>query len=166
MKAYFDKIKEAEDPATRQSTARAWFECVFLIIWRSVTGGLVVDRAAANRFIRAAISEAKASTAEAQASAAQIGTHTRFSHVAPSVPSENTTRFPAVEDIEDESSSSSEDKLQVVDAAPASHKGKGKATDTTPLEPSSSAGKRRRTMDPFAGICRTGQSVGLDYADS
>jgi hypothetical protein len=117
----------------------------------------VVDRAAANRFIRAAISDAHASGSSIATPSAPVGTHTRFSGIVSSVEAprlksqseDNTKRD------NDNDSSSSDGDLQVIDdASMSSHKREGtppRGVVDTQTHPTTSA-KRRRMTDPFAGM--------------
>ncbi|KAF8323245.1 hypothetical protein DL93DRAFT_2070848 [Clavulina sp. PMI_390] len=133
VKSYFDKIKEAENPATRS---------------------LVVDRAAANRFIRAAISDAQASTAETErlgtssAAAPAAGTHIRWDNSKPG-PSSGDANAPPNRN--DDDSSSEEEDLKVFDAAAADSKA-GQGSALPPTNP------KRRRMDPFQGYSETASS--------
>ena len=123
----------------------------------SLTGGLALDKAAANRFIKAAISEAKAASADALSKIAgsssqsagnvdvvvPFGKHTRFTHVKP----------PRNERPESSGENSDDDEVDVIDDVNSMQTGKeaeDKARQTSNV--ASSSTKRRRTMDPFAGV--------------
>lgn len=113
----------------------------------------MVDRAAASRFIRAAITDAQASGSSV-ATPAPVGTHTRFSGVVRSIdPLISESRSEPRRDNENDSSSSDGD-LQVIDGASiSSHKSEStppRNVAGTPIHPTTSA-KRRRMTDPFAG---------------
>lgn len=148
VKSYFDKIKDAENPATRRYSLQ--FICSLYLM--KCIGGLVVDRAAANRFIRAAISEAQASS-----SLAPVGVHTRFSSINNSAePSGSGSQNANIRrDDDDNGTSSSDSDLEVIDdvSTPA-HKSGGtppQGAVTASTNPTTSA-KRRRMADPFAGM--------------
>ncbi|KAF9504962.1 hypothetical protein BS47DRAFT_597816 [Hydnum rufescens UP504] len=147
VKSYFEKISSAENPQTR---------------------GLALDKAAANRFIKAAINEAKAASEEASSHAAAgpssqrtgnnvdvvipFGKHTRFTHVKPprNERPENS----------DESSDDDDDEVKIVDDVKSLQIGK-EPEDIVPPPPKnlpSGSTKRRRAMDPFAGTPPTSLS--------
>ncbi|KAF9512777.1 hypothetical protein BS47DRAFT_1297226 [Hydnum rufescens UP504] len=141
VKSYFEKISSAENPQTR---------------------GWALDKAAANRFIKAAINEAKAASEEASSHAGAgpssqrtgnnvdvvipFGKHTRFTHIKPprNERPENS----------DESSGDDDDEVKIVDDVKSLRIGK-EPEDTVPPPPPknlpSGSTKRRRAMDPFAG---------------
>lgn len=159
VKAYFEKIKEVENPATRELRHRVLYAIIHSK--RLYTGTLVVDRAAANRFIRAAISDAKAASLEARDDfppLPSVGKHTRFTHMAAStstVAATGTTSIESTSEGPTDDTSSSDSDLEVIDNVRLSEdKGKGKET---PREPASApvqglaSTKRRRMVDPFQG---------------
>jgi len=132
IKSYFGKIKQTENPDKRT---------------------MAIDKAAAGRFIRAAIASASKGSAQPSSSSDvhQIGTHTRFAHIA----KETEKIVPGEEPGSDgDSSSSNEDNdIKVVEAAVQRTREKGKERETGVSQGNESAiSKRRRpAMDPFAG---------------
>ncbi|TFY71172.1 hypothetical protein EVG20_g1827 [Dentipellis fragilis] len=147
IRQYFDKIKNAENPAKRQ---------------------LTVDKAAATRFIKHAITLAQSS-----APVAGPSTHVKFDeHGTPHdvrppvvVTSKMLEREQYHKDLQEAGSDDEDADLDVIDgeadekgsqsSSSSSKKGKGKAlSDAPPVEDSRSgiSGKRRRqAVDPFAG---------------
>ncbi|EIN14413.1 C1D-domain-containing protein [Punctularia strigosozonata HHB-11173 SS5] len=143
VKKYFEKIKEAEDPARRS---------------------LVVDKGVASRFIKHAISQARVDPPTRQEN-----THIRFNEEVPvKVTSKMRERADYQKKLTEEDEDGSEDgeALKVIeDESEEEHeeeasgipqdKGKAKADDYesgTPEETASRAGeKRRRPVDPFTG---------------
>ncbi|GAA5908946.1 hypothetical protein JCM6882_004952 [Rhodosporidiobolus microsporus] len=132
LKGYFGKLKQAEGgapPAAEASKPR-----------------MQVDRAAANRFISAAINSGKASVDPSYtdvdgsgAEAGPSGTHIRFEE-------EEVDRL--LEDKEEESEEEGvEAEEQVAENADG---GKGKGKESTPAK-GAKPEKKRRAMDPFAG---------------
>ncbi|KAK7063770.1 nuclear nucleic acid-binding protein C1D [Favolaschia claudopus] len=133
VRKYFDKISSAENPETQRTT---------------------IDKGAATRFIKHAITQSKISEAAPDATAeAEPSTF---------VPVKVTTRMKERSEYEAElrmrgDASSSEDEIEVIDAPPdgapssSSAKGKGKAKEVVE-EPVAAGTKRRRpVVDPFAG---------------
>lgn len=104
------------------------------------SGTMVVDSAAANRFIKAAISGIKPSSQGEPAlipvPMPSVGKHTRFQHSL-------RPMEPRREDESDDDDDNEGGGLEVIDNADEQEKEK-------PVEDSSSGGKRRR-MDPFSG---------------
>ncbi|KZT08565.1 uncharacterized protein LAESUDRAFT_648791 [Laetiporus sulphureus 93-53] len=144
IRQYFDKIKDAENPAKRTTE---------------------VDKAAANRFIKHAIAQVKAQRPPGDN---EGPSHIRFddSGIA-SVPVKVTSKMIARAQYEKELAemgSEEEDDLQIIDDAegatneiaevtpPSIGKGKARAVDETESTTSAPGRKRRRPqVDPFAG---------------
>jgi len=135
VKRYFDKISSAENPDAQRAP---------------------LDKAAATRFIKHAITQSKlseSSSAEAPQAEAEPSTF---------VPVRVTSKMAERAEYEAElrargDASSSEEELEIIDddeapPATASAKGKGKAKEVVE-EPASAGSKRRRpVIDPFAGF--------------
>jgi exosome complex protein LRP1 len=160
LKGYFGKLKQAETgaPPPSEPAKRAFFS--FLppaptsrLNALSPTARFQIDRAAANRFISAAIHSAKATVdpsytpspgpaAEIDPEAGPSGTHTRF---------EDAEVDRLLEDKEDEEDSDDEVEALLTggsaNASDVSAKGKQKAQEATPAK----GGKKRAGIDPFAG---------------
>lgn len=129
-----------------------------------------MDRAAANRFIRAAISEAKAASLEAQEEVVStiaspppaVGRHTRFTHTATFGSSSATvpTSTDPTNNHETDNTSSSDSDLEIVDGYESSpNEG---PRDKQSSEPRSIPNaKRRRMADPFAGTTPNCHSIAL-----
>ncbi|EPT03438.1 hypothetical protein FOMPIDRAFT_1116381 [Fomitopsis schrenkii] len=143
IRQYFDKIKNAEDPAKRTMT---------------------VDKAAANRFIKYAIAQVKAQRPPGDDEGAG-SSHVRFGEngEATKVPVKVTSKMVARAQYQKELAeavSEEEEALEVIDDEEPSgamvvnaskDKGKGKAVEVA-TEASLPGRKRRRpVMDPFAG---------------
>ncbi|KAI0049277.1 C1D-domain-containing protein [Auriscalpium vulgare] len=141
VRQYFDKIKEAEDPAKRQ---------------------FAVDKAAATRFIKHAINQAKNTEPVAGPSI-----HVRFD--ADGTAQDMREREEYQKRIQEEESGDEEEEgegegLQIIDddaedserpaaaAAAVDRKGKGKASSAEVVAPAAGAKRRRPAMDPFADV--------------
>ncbi|TFY73680.1 hypothetical protein EWM64_g10331 [Hericium alpestre] len=142
VRQYFDKIKNAENPPKRT---------------------LPVDKDAANRFIKHAISQVRQ-----MAPVAGPSTHVKFddagiAHDIRDIPVKVTEKMLAREEYEKElreaGSDEEEEELEVIDDAEeeeepsaADRKGKGKAA-SPPEDTSTELGskRRRKPVDPFAG---------------
>ncbi|KAI0726144.1 hypothetical protein C8Q72DRAFT_784275 [Fomitopsis betulina] len=145
IRQYFDKIKNAEDPAKRTMT---------------------VDKAAANRFIKYAIAQVKSQRPPGDGEGAGPS-HVRFGEngEATKVPVKVTSKMAARAQYEKElaeiASDEEEETLEAIgidepsdamDVDASKDKGKGKAVEVTTEEASLPGRKRRRpVMDPFAG---------------
>ncbi|GAA6036107.1 hypothetical protein JCM8097_006619 [Rhodosporidiobolus ruineniae] len=137
LKGYFGKLKQAETgaaPASESSKPR-----------------MQIDRAAANRFISAAIQSGKASVDPdyTDVEAGPSGTHTRFD-----ADSEDEAVDAEVdrllEDKEDEGEDAEVEEVEKAEHVEVNGKGKGKAgNEGTPAK--GAKGKKRQAMDPFAG---------------
>lgn len=139
VRQYFDKIKNAEDPAKRR---------------------LTVDKGVANRFIKHAIAQVQFGRPPGQdEGAAAEGSSIR---VQPKVTSKMMARAQYEKELKELGSEEEED-LEVIDDADDSDaavesepsikgKGKGRAVDApVPEEPIAGQKRRRPQMDPFAG---------------
>ncbi|KDQ14458.1 hypothetical protein BOTBODRAFT_32585 [Botryobasidium botryosum FD-172 SS1] len=131
IKSYFGKIKYTESPEKRT---------------------LAIDKAAAGRFIRAAIASAsKGETQPASSSAPdvrQVGTHTRFAHMATETEKIVPGGNPEADSDGESDSSDDEDDIQVIEAPIQRASEMGKERETAGAGP---VKKRRPAMDPFAG---------------
>ena len=128
-------------------------------------GTTTVDKAAANRFIKYAIAQVKAQRPPGEDEGAGPS-HVRFGEngEATKVPVKVTSKMAARAQYEKELaeavSEEEEDALEVIDDEPpdtmdleaGKNKGKGKAVEND-TEVSLPGRKRRRPMDPFAGMC-------------
>lgn len=114
-----------------------------------------MDREAANRFIRAAISDAtKNAPADEQnnmsSSTPPVGKHTRFTHLAPA--KSTSTPAPRGENQEDESSSDDDDVVVYGDNSVTTNVSSASGTDPAHKPGISAlAASRKRAMDPFQG---------------
>ncbi|KAF7337689.1 Nuclear nucleic acid-binding protein C1D [Mycena sanguinolenta] len=132
VKKYFDKISAAENPETQRAH---------------------IDKAAATRFIKHAITQSKLGEASSADSTPQETAPSTF------VPVKVTSKMIARAEHEAElrargDASSEEDELEIIDAddVPVSGKGKGKAKEVVE-EPVSAGNKRRRpVIDHFGGF--------------
>ncbi|KAF8204415.1 Sas10/Utp3/C1D family-domain-containing protein [Mycena galopus ATCC 62051] len=136
VRKYFDKISSAENPETQRAP---------------------LDKAAATRFIKHAITQSKLGESSASADAPKEAEPSTF------VPVKVTSKMIARAEHEAElrargDASSSDDELEIIDEDDApvvpssSGKGKGKAKEVLD-EPVSVGSKRRRpVIDPFAGF--------------
>lgn len=165
LKGYFGKLKQAEGGALPPAAPakRAFFPSrpaflLFLMCSHSFspTARFQIDRAAANRFISAAIHSAKATVdpsytpspgpgVEIDPEAGPSGTHTRFE--------EDPEVERLLEDKEEDEEEDSDEEVEAMltggsgQASDASAKGKEKAKEGTPAK----GGKKRAGIDPFAG---------------
>jgi len=143
IKQYFDKLKNAEDPAKRS---------------------VAVDKAAANRFIKHAIAQV---TAHRPPGDDEAPAHIRFNEDGSTpIPVKVTSKMLAREQYQrelKEAGSEEDDDLEVIDdegepeaeiidlRAAHTDKGKAKATDKEDPDHSGPRKRRRPAVDPFAG---------------